>query len=1491
MPNKNLEFDKAIVKYFMDFLETDFHKRSIPKRKIVYTNSENLTVGCSLKKYPKIEEKIEKLLNENNGLTSLTIKKGDYVSPIKITSINKMKDLIKDSCNTRVKEINKSFIDELDKKIKTKKSSDAVLINESVDDLKNQVELLIINKFFEENIGYLYNVGIQEQDIITIKESIVNSFESYFNDKLIEAFEELRNNKNKSIKNYIDFINIDSTINIIIDYFINYTVSDLYIELSKMNATKKIMDKQEFYLSLYDITYNKNKYPLFYIPFDVEEQDNKYLLSFDAQMYINKKSIEYIIQELKEKMKLTGKIDSIAERIIYLAELENPNQIIKKVLNEIINYFSFNDELTKQNAVLKNQYISISNSFYFNIFDKSDDALVNDYEELLQFLNSEDSKISLLFQKIIEQFMTRNPDTITNEVNEDWDNQELSDKLVFKAPIPLNEEQIKILNALKNEKCKYVTVQGPPGTGKSHTITAIVFDMILKNKSVLVLSDKKEALDVVEDKITSTLDSARVEDDFQNPILRLGKTGSTYSQILSTTSIDNIRNSYKVLSKKSAEIEKKIDQYCETIKDDIDFEQLAYEKIKLQDILEYQQLENDYNLFSENINIEEIASNNSSLDDVQEDIVKVFDLIDIFTSNETLDYISNLADLYNCEIDRYHYSRKDLLDLQNNIKKYKELIEFFESISETIRDDILKFGLVSNDIFKKVENIVNEYNIQNAKPFKFLFKKKMKNNILSDLKNIYKNFDLDNYELEINSINDVIKARDYINNDIYDIVVKLLKENTLEENYKKINELINNIDTLKQLVTIYPKNFGKLVFSDLYNINKDISKVSLDDYNLVIRYLFLKEKITKDFSEISLSKYNSYKSVLQSLVTLKTTNILDGRVIDFYENNIATAKLLRKIIQKKQKFPKKDFEKLKNAFPCILAGIRDYAEYIPLEPEIFDLIIIDEASQVSIAQALPALIRAKKVLVLGDKKQFSNVKSNQARIEINNEYKNVLKSSYMKSDFYNKDYMLKLENFDIKSSVLDFFESISNYQTMLYKYFRGYKEIISYSNRYFYDDKLQVMKIRGKPIDDVIKFHQIKHDGKLEFAPKTNKLECEYIISELKKLLQSSFKGSVGIITPHTNQQRLIFSEVKKLAEYRDLDKRFNLKIMTFDSCQGEERDIIYYSMVANPTADSLWGVFPKDLKNLNLEEDGNLRAQRLNVGFSRPKECMHFVISKSLDEFTGEIGNALRHYNNILEISKKEKSAEETDKKSPMEPKVMDWFYKTDFWSKHYRNIEFQPQFELGKYLKQLDPYYNHPLYCVDFLVLFDDIRKTHKIIIEYDGFKEHFNELMEVDINNYNDYYKDEDIYRQKVLESYGYKFIRINKFNVGDNPIKTLNDRLVELVNEKDTYEETFKDKITSQVQDLNNGRKKECPKCKRILDIEEFKDSNLVSGIGKICKECKSTNSLHKHKSTLKKEKNLTNRCPICGRQLTIRTGRYGRFYGCTGYPYCKYTKSI
>lgn len=47
-----LLFIKEVAKYFMDFLETDFHRRRNPKRSVQLRNSSNLPIGLNLNKYP-----------------------------------------------------------------------------------------------------------------------------------------------------------------------------------------------------------------------------------------------------------------------------------------------------------------------------------------------------------------------------------------------------------------------------------------------------------------------------------------------------------------------------------------------------------------------------------------------------------------------------------------------------------------------------------------------------------------------------------------------------------------------------------------------------------------------------------------------------------------------------------------------------------------------------------------------------------------------------------------------------------------------------------------------------------------------------------------------------------------------------------------------------------------------------------------------------------------------------------------------------------------------------------------------------------------------------------------------------------------------------------------------------------------------------------------------------------------------------------------------
>jgi hypothetical protein len=586
--------------------------------------------------------------------------------------------------------------------------------------------------------------------------------------------------------------------------------------------------------------------------------------------------------------------------------------------------------------------------------------------------------------------------------------------------------------------------------------------------------------------------------------------------------------------------------------------------------------------------------------------------------------------------------------------------------------------------------------------------------------------------------------------------------------------------------------------------------------------------------------YVGDKSRLESLHTQRLAHTIDGRVVEFANEHRNLARSLRDIIRKRQRFPREEFEHLKKAFPCMIAGIRDYAEYVPLEQGLFDLVIIDEASQVSIAQAFPAFVRAKQLVVLGDQRQFSNVKTTNASREINTRYAYEIIDNFRRINFADANILNRLRMFDIKVSVLEFVERISNYNALLKKHFRGYPELISFSSDTFYRGQLQAVKIRGKRIEEVIHFTSVGHDGRAESRRNTNIPEAEAILKELRVLAELEHPPSVGIITPHTEQQAFLVQTVNRQEDAEVLNEALDLKIMTFDTCQGEERDVILYSMVATRETDKLSYVFPRSLDEAD-EVDHVLRLQRLNVGFSRAKERVHFFLSKPIEEYTGAIGKAMQHFSRVLERGKRAPQVDQTDPKSPMETRVLAWLRQTQMYQKFGDYIEIDAQYPIGDYLRQLDPTYRHPAYKVDFLMKISGLDKDISIIIEYDGFKEHFTNLDEVDALNYDLYMKAEDVERQKVLESYGYRFLRINRFNLGKDPVRTLDERLLRMAQDviEATRPHALVESVKEQTNGLTNGDLRQCSVCGEVKPIDQFRDTTLARGYGRKCQNCKRT----------------------------------------------------
>ena len=160
---------------------------------------------------------------------------------------------------------------------------------------------------------------------------------------------------------------------------------------------------------------------------------------------------------------------------------------------------------------------------------------------------------------------------------------------------------------------------------------------------------------------------------------------------------------------------------------------------------------------------------------------------------------------------------------------------------------------------------------------------------------------------------------------------------------------------------------------------------------------------------------------------------------------------------------------------------------------------------------------------------------------------------------------------------------------------------------------------------------------------------------------------------------------------------------------------------------------------------------------------------------------------------------------------------------------------------MKQLDPTYEHPAYRVDFLVTCRTPKSVVQIVVEYDGWEFHFKQGENVHMGNHMRYMKDSDIERQLTLESYGYRFIRINRFNLGKDPVAMLDERLAKIV-ETATGEQhsKFVERLREQAQGMVNKEMRQCSRCESIKPLEAFFDKALKAGAGghgRVCMECK------------------------------------------------------
>ena len=262
------------------------------------------------------------------------------------------------------------------------------------------------------------------------------------------------------------------------------------------------------------------------------------------------------------------------------------------------------------------------------------------------------------------------------------------------------------------------------------------------------------------------------------------------------------------------------------------------------------------------------------------------------------------------------------------------------------------------------------------------------------------------------------------------------------------------------------------------------------------------------------------------------------------------------------------------------------SENLPAELELFDLVIIDEASQ-SDMLALPAIMRGRKILVVGDDKQVSPTAVGTTTTDIEALYHRYLADLPFGSAM------------DLRSSLYDLASvAFAGRMVRLREHFRCSESIIRFSSRQFYNDEircLRVPKADERLLPTLIDAH-VSY-GVRDENRKVNKAEAEEILREIQRIVGDPYYNnrSIGVVSLLGNEQsRLMFKLIQeRLGE--EVILRHRIRCGDAAEFQGSEFDIVFLSMVSSGRPSAV---------------TARLFEQRFNVAMSRARDRVYLFRS-----------------------------------------------------------------------------------------------------------------------------------------------------------------------------------------------------------------------------------------------------------------------------------------
>jgi len=1054
--------------------------------------------------------------------------------------------------------------------------------------------------------------------------------------------------------------------------------------------------------------------------------------------------------------------DKSTELLTKIFETDSPDFQSKFIsgLYEILDSFSFRynkdfPDKTQPLAQIKKEDteklekngLHVKNSIILGIFQQGNSAISADYETLIKnALNGEGEQG--IVDDLLESPLEENQwDSSLGNEAEEIDLDTVPDREI-NTVLPSDSSQDEVLLASQTQEC--TVVRGPPGTGKSQVIVNLITNALSKNQRVLVVCQKRAALDVVaqrldkeglSDYISLIEDSNRDKSTLYKRLkIFLESNVSRYEAFQNTADVNFTSNEIdKLIEKQSSLVRALSKPYFGGMEIHHLYVAITTNyvpKLNLRGIAEKLTL-NELNQLLSIIPLIQQSSIRFSV--VNHPWFFRRDLSN-FSQLEQRQFLENLDKLLVLSAkEMFDINIQKLTKLDSSIHIIQTKTGFFSLLSKEKKEAIqfveaiLKRKLGKNENLDQVkEKTQSELLLRNGlESLKSVLKDDFVNGLKSD---------------SLERIKDFLSALKNTMNDITEI-------QSLDNKIRDLNDVQKAIiSACAADFTTHHEPWEQLVKDEVYAhwIDYIQKENPILQGNPFESYIQQKNRLR----ELLFNKRGLLKRKLVSELQLKIKSIPK------YKRNkssqeIQWSKFTSDVSrQRSQKSLRRVFEEYREILlslaPCWLMTPQAVSEVFPLERGLFDLIVYDEASQCPVEESIPSLYRGKRIVIAGDEKQLRPFDLFRIRDE---------------SDEQDEDEPISSESLFILA------KRFYNFRPLNWHYRSKSQDLIDFSNHAFYEGRLQVAP-------DVIKtpkkipIRWIGVDG--TWQNNVNLVEAIRVVSEIKSILQQNASRnpppSVGVITFNEKQQIAIQDEIdKRRSEDPEFDQVYSLAknplskkkddeifIKNIENVQGDERDIIIFSIAYAKDPE---GKFRMLFGTLNQEGGEN----RLNVAVTRAREEIVVIASIDPSEIKPDEkkNSGRQRLKEYLEYAKAV-SESKKDRKEQILLSLSDGANRT---SDNFKI--FDSKFEELVYDRLISHGYSVDTqvglsgYRIDLAIVHPDDPSRYIMGIECDGANFHSAKST-----------RERDVMRQEFLEGRGWKIERIWSTNWWKDPQKEIN-----------------------------------------------------------------------------------------------------------------------